>query len=97
MRSSLLVLAALLLVPPATLHAAERNVLLIISGDQGYNHFGFTANKLVVAGGGGLTFRSVTQGQTPRRQPRPKEAGAAGRQAAIVGADRRCAGAHTVG
>jgi arylsulfatase A-like enzyme len=52
MKHTLTLLAALLLAPPAALHAADAqgrkpNVLLIIADDQGYADFGFMGNKLV--------------------------------------------------
>jgi arylsulfatase A len=49
MKPTLTLLAALLLAPLASLHAAETkpNVLVIISDDQGFGDFGFTGNKLV--------------------------------------------------
>ena len=48
MKYTCALLAVLLLIPLAMLHAAGKpNVLVIISDDQGYGDFGFIGNKLV--------------------------------------------------
>ncbi|MBM3861462.1 MAG: arylsulfatase, partial [Verrucomicrobia bacterium] len=48
MKHTCALLAVLLLIPLAMLHAADKpNVLVIISDDQGYGDFGFIGNKLV--------------------------------------------------